>query len=67
MGRDVDLIDLGQASAVMKVQVLRDGHPLYTSDQGRVAEFEMYALSDYVRLNEERKRVLKEFLRKYDE
>ena len=67
LGRDVDLIDLAQASTVMKAQVLRDGHPFYTSDPGKVAEFEMYTLSDYVRLNEERKAVLKEFLRKYDE
>jgi len=65
--RNVDLIDLRQASAVMKTQVLRDGHPLYTSDPGRVAEFEMYALSDYARLNEERQAVLKEFLTKYDD
>lgn len=57
-GCDVDLIDLSRATAVMKAEVLRSGRRLLVDDIRRTAEFEMYALSDYARTNEERSEVL---------
>ena len=58
LGREVDLIDLRRASAVMKAQVIGTGQRIFVSDQRLTAEFEMYALSDYARANEERREVL---------
>ena len=56
--RDVDLIDLERSSAVLRKEVLANGRLLYETDSVRRNEFEMYALSDYARLNEERAPVL---------
>jgi len=61
VGREVDLVDLLGASAVMKAQVLQTGQRLFVNDARRTAEFEMYALSDYARANEERREVLAAF------
>ncbi len=56
--RDVDLIDMNRSNAVLRKEVLANGRLLYETDPGRRNEFEMYALSDYARLNEERAPVL---------
>jgi predicted nucleotidyltransferase len=58
VGRDVDLIDLRAASAVLRVQVIGGGRLLSEPDPGARAVFEMYARSDYARLNEERRGIL---------
>ena len=58
MGRDVDLVQLKTANTVLKVQVIKNGFVLYCKSPNIQQEFEMYALSDYARLNEERKPVL---------
>lgn len=58
IGRDIDLIDLDRASTVFRKEVLRGGRLILETDHRRRAEFEMYALSDYARLNEERTPVL---------
>lgn len=57
--RDVDLVDLRTASAVMKMQVLSTGACLVSQDESARREFEMYAYSDYARLNEERREIVK--------
>ena len=57
--RDVDLVDLRNASTVMRMQVLSTGTCLDTQDESARREFEMYAYSDYARLNEERREILK--------
>ena len=57
--RDVDLVDLRNASTVMRMQVLSTGTCLDTQDESARREFEMYAYSDYARLNEERHEILK--------
>jgi predicted nucleotidyltransferase len=57
--RDVDLVDLRNASTVMRMQVLSTGTCLNTQDESARREFEMYAYSDYARLNEERCEILK--------
>jgi predicted nucleotidyltransferase len=58
LGRDVDLVDLRRASTVMRKEVLRTGMLLQDTDPARRMEFEMLTLSDYARLNEERRPVL---------
>lgn len=57
--RDVDLLDLRRASAVMRMQVLSAGTCLDAPDEPARREFEMYAYSDYARLNEERREIVK--------
>jgi uncharacterized protein len=59
--RDVDLVDLSRASAVLKAQVIGTGQRLLVADVQRADEFEMYALSDYARCNEERREVLGQY------
>ena len=58
LGRDVDLIDLARSSTVLRKEVLAGGRLLFETASARREEFEMYALSDYARLNEERAPVL---------
>ena len=55
----MDLVDLRTASAVMKMQVLSTGACLDSQDESARREFEMYAYSDYARLNEERYEIVK--------
>ena len=56
--RDVDLIDLSSANTVLRKEVLSGGRLLYALNAVQRANFEMYTLSDYARLNEERAPVL---------
>jgi predicted nucleotidyltransferase len=56
--QNVDLVDLRQASTVMRVQVLRDGRLLADLQPAVRTAFEAHALSDYARLNEERREIL---------
>ncbi|MDP3089446.1 MAG: nucleotidyltransferase domain-containing protein [Nitrospira sp.] len=57
--RDVDLVDLRSASTVMRMQVISTGTCLDAPDEPARREFEMYTYSDYARLNEERRDILK--------
>jgi predicted nucleotidyltransferase len=57
--RDVDLVDLRTASTVMRMQVISTGECLDAPNESARREFEMYAYSDYARLNEERREILK--------
>ena len=61
--QSVDLIDLRKASAVFRVQILKDAALLVDNDPGRRAEFECFALADYARLNEERAGILEDVRR----
>lgn len=58
--RDVDLLDLRAASTVMRAQVISTGQCLESKDEPARAEFEMYSYSDYARLNEERRDILRD-------
>ncbi|MCK6493764.1 MAG: nucleotidyltransferase domain-containing protein [Nitrospira sp.] len=60
LGRDVDLLDLKRASTVMRAQVLATGRILDSREGSARAEFEMYAYSDYARLNEERRQPVRQ-------
>lgn len=57
--RDVDLVDLRSTSTVMRMQILSTGTCLASQDERARREFEMYVYSDYARLNEERREILK--------
>lgn len=58
LGRDVDLVDLRSASAVLRVQVVDRGVLLADPAPPARALFEALALSDYARLQEERRGIL---------
>ncbi|WP_020062047.1 type VII toxin-antitoxin system MntA family adenylyltransferase antitoxin [Bacillus sp. 123MFChir2] len=53
--RDVDLVDLSQASTVFQAQIIHEGKTIYCSDEERKVVFEMKVLKMYARLNEERR------------
>jgi predicted nucleotidyltransferase len=57
-GCDVDLVDLRSATTVMRAQVYRSDLLLHEGDRHARQWFEMLALSDYARLNEERRAIL---------
>jgi predicted nucleotidyltransferase len=59
--KEVDLVDLWDANDTVKMQVIDKGGLLHAASPQRVAEFEMYALSDYIRLNELRRGILEDF------
>jgi predicted nucleotidyltransferase len=56
--RPVDLVDLLQASTVMRMQVLESAILLFDSDPAARLRFETSACSAYARLNEERRAIL---------
>ena len=58
--RDVDLVDLRSASTVMRVQVIDRGLVIADVQQNARELFEAIALSDYARLNEERKAIIED-------
>ena len=58
--RDVDLIDLNQASTVMRMQVISKGQRIYCSNEQSCEMFEDFVFSDYARLNEERAGILED-------
>lgn len=63
LGRDVDLVDLRAASTVMRMQILSTSKVLVVFDRSSKESFEMYAYSDYARLNEERAPILERIRR----
>jgi predicted nucleotidyltransferase len=58
LGNHVDLVDLSTASTVLAKEVVTKGIVLFTGDLIARQSFEMYTLSDYARLNEERGKIL---------
>lgn len=59
--RTVDLVDLRQASTVLRHQVVTTGRRLATPDPRAADEFEMLTLSYYQALNYERREILEQF------
>ncbi|MGM0472116.1 MAG: type VII toxin-antitoxin system MntA family adenylyltransferase antitoxin [Bacillota bacterium] len=55
--REVDLIDLQQASTVFKAQIIQ-GELIYVNDQQLKQEFELQVLRQYAKLNEERAEII---------
>lgn len=63
-GRDVDVVDLASASGVMRAQVIHGGERIYCADEAACETFEDYVYSSYARLNEERRGILQDILRR---
>lgn len=59
LNRDVDLIDLNQASTVFQAQVVTTGKVIYCTNKLKKAEYELKTLKMYAKLNEERFLILK--------
>jgi uncharacterized protein len=57
--RDVDLVDLKQASTVFQAQVVSNGKVIYCTNEQKKAEYEWRALKMYAKLNEERTEILR--------
>lgn len=57
--RDVDLVNLNEASTVFKAQVVGTGKKIYCSDENIRMYFEMRAFKEYALLNEERDIIMK--------
>ena len=57
--RDVDLIDLNQASTVFQAQIVSTGKVIYCTDEQKRSQFELKTLKMYAKLNEERSPILK--------
>jgi predicted nucleotidyltransferase len=63
LGRAVDVVDLRAASAVMRVMVLGEGHLIFDGARAERELFEATALSDYARLQDERRAILEQVAR----
>ena len=59
-GRDVDLVELREASTVLRAQIIGHGERLYCSGELECERFEDLAYVQYARLNEERRQILKD-------
>lgn len=62
--RDVDVVDLAAASTVMRAQIVYRGERIYCTDETACETFEDYVYSSYARLNEERRDILQDILRR---
>ena len=60
LNKDVDLVNLQRASTVLRHQIVSHGQRIYCADRFTAEEFESRALSDYVRLNESRRQILRD-------
>ncbi len=58
LGREVDLVDLRAASAVLRMQAVGRGRRIFCADHKACEAFEDFVFSDYARLNEERAGIL---------
>jgi predicted nucleotidyltransferase len=61
--REVDLIDLRNASTVLKAQIVAYGKNIYACDDNRRTDFEIMVLKEYALLNEERQVVIDRFVK----
>ncbi|MBH0171451.1 nucleotidyltransferase domain-containing protein [Fictibacillus sp. 18YEL24] len=59
INKDVDLVDLKQASTVFAAQIIQSGKTILCKDNKRRMGFEMKTLKMYAKLNEEREIVIK--------
>ncbi|MGQ0504886.1 MAG: type VII toxin-antitoxin system MntA family adenylyltransferase antitoxin [Myxococcaceae bacterium] len=64
LGAEVDLVDLRAASTVMRVQILAKDRILLDAAPAERAFFEATTLSDYARLNVERREILEDIRRR---
>jgi uncharacterized protein len=65
LDNDIDLVDLKDASVILRAEVIEKGKLIYTSDQYQTDYFEMTTYSMYADLNESRMDVLTDYEEKY--
>lgn len=58
LNKNVDLIDLRQATTVFQTQIVSTGKVIFCNDNNRRMNFEMLTLKMYAKLNDERKEIL---------
>lgn len=58
MKRDVELVDLRQASTVFRAQIVSSGEALFYQDKAFKENYEVRSLKEYAKLNEERSAIL---------
>ncbi|MFQ5749574.1 MAG: nucleotidyltransferase domain-containing protein [Planctomycetota bacterium] len=63
--REVDLVDLPRAPAFLRGQAVGTGRCLFHSGEEEVGLFEAHSLSDYPRLHEETREVIRSFDDRY--
>jgi predicted nucleotidyltransferase len=59
--KDIDLVNLKEASTVFKAQIVGKGNVIYFKDEKRLSDFRIRTLKEYVLLNEERKNILETY------
>ena len=62
---DVDLIDLKDATTILRTEVIEKGKLIYAVDSTEIGQFEMTTYSMYADLNESRMDILTDFREKY--
>jgi len=63
-GREIDLHDLRKLPVSLRVQIVLDGKRLYCKDRAAAEAYDSRTLSEYVRLNEERRYILNDIKRR---
>lgn len=61
---DVDLNDLRSLPVTLRVQIVTAGARIYAADEPEAEEYDSRTLSDYARLNEERRGILEDIRRR---
>jgi predicted nucleotidyltransferase len=62
--RDVDLVDLLRADDVTRAQVITTGKLIFCNDPAGCAGFETSALAKYAHLNEERREIISDIIKR---
>ncbi|WKN40634.1 type VII toxin-antitoxin system MntA family adenylyltransferase antitoxin [Tunicatimonas pelagia] len=63
LGREVDLVDLQQASTVVQFQVVSTGERIYCHNENEMAWWKLKVYQLYLTLNDDRKPILEEIKR----
>lgn len=62
---DVDLVDLKDATVVLRAEVVENGKLIFSADKYQVDYFEMTTYSMYADLNETRADIINDYMEKY--
>lgn len=65
LDNDIDLVDLKDASVILRAEVIEKGKLIYSSDKYLTGYFEMTTYSMYADLNETRSDILTDYKEKY--
>ena len=58
LGHEVDLVDLAGASTVLQAQIIVQGERLWCASVAHCGQYEVFVLSAYAHLNEERRSII---------